>query len=139
MTEERDRSEAEVIFQPSGRRGRFARGTDLLTAARALGVDLDSICGGRGLCGRCQVTVLEGEFDRGRLVSRATHLEPAGESERRYARLRGLAQGRRLGCQARLVADVAVEVPPESQVHRPLVRKPLDARVIPVEPVLRLH
>ncbi len=139
MTDETERTEAEVIFQPSGRRGRFALGTDLLTAARALGVDLDSICGGRGLCGRCQVTVLEGAFDRGRLVSRATHLEPPGETERRYARRRGLAQGRRLGCQARLVADVAVEVPPESQVHRPLVRKPLDARVIPVEPVLRLH
>ena len=44
-----------VIFTPSGRRGRFAEGTTVLDAARKLGVDIDSVCGGRGICGRCQV------------------------------------------------------------------------------------
>ena len=39
-----------VIFTPSGKRGRFAAGTPILTAARALGVDLDSVGGGRGIC-----------------------------------------------------------------------------------------
>ena len=41
-----------VIFTPSGRRGRFAEGTTVLDAARRLGVDIDSVCGGRGICGR---------------------------------------------------------------------------------------
>ena len=44
-----------IVFSPSGRRGSFPAGTSVLEAARALGVDLDSVCGGRGLCGRCQV------------------------------------------------------------------------------------
>ena len=44
-----------VIFTPSGRRGRVPAGTPVLTAARQLGVDLDSVCGGRGICSKCQV------------------------------------------------------------------------------------
>ena len=47
-----------VIFTPSGRRGRFATGTTVLDAARALGVDIDSVCGGardlRPLPGRAE-------------------------------------------------------------------------------------
>ena len=42
--------DALVIFTPSGKRGRFALGTPILQAARQLGVDLDSVCGGRGIC-----------------------------------------------------------------------------------------
>ncbi len=44
-----------VIFTPSGKRGEFPVGTPILTAARQLGVDLDSVCGGRGICSRCQI------------------------------------------------------------------------------------
>jgi len=36
-----------VIFQPSGRRGLIDEGKTLLEAARDLGVDLESICGGK--------------------------------------------------------------------------------------------
>ena len=56
----KDRPEAMqalVVFTPSGKRGRFALGTPVLTAARQLGVDIDSVCGGRAICGRCQVTL----------------------------------------------------------------------------------
>ena len=52
-------ADAMVVFTPSGRRGRFAIGTPLLQAARSLGVDIDSVCGGRGICGRCQVLLSE--------------------------------------------------------------------------------
>ena len=36
-----------IVFTPSGKRGRFPVGTPVLTAARQLGVDIDSVCGGR--------------------------------------------------------------------------------------------
>ena len=32
-------------------------GTPVLSAARQLGVDIDSVCGGRAMCGRCQVDI----------------------------------------------------------------------------------
>ena len=49
-----------VVFTPSGKRGHFAVGTPILTAARKLGVDLDSVCGGRGICSKCQITPIYG-------------------------------------------------------------------------------
>ena len=54
--------EARVVFTPSGKRGSFPLGMPVLDAARSLGVDVDSVCGGRGLCGRCQVSPSVGEF-----------------------------------------------------------------------------
>ncbi|HLT90874.1 MAG TPA: ASKHA domain-containing protein [Woeseiaceae bacterium] len=132
-------SDALIVFSPSGRRGRFAAGTSVLAAARALGVDLDSVCGGRAICGRCQVVVTEGELSKHGIVSRADHLSPPGEAEERYRARRGLAPGRRLGCQAKLTGDVAIDVPPESQVHRQVVRKPFEARDIEIDPVVQAH
>ncbi len=128
-----------IVFTPSGKRGRFAEGTSLLTAARKLGVDLDSVCGGRALCGRCQVTVAEGRFAKHGIDSRVEHLTPVGAAEERYAARKGLGPGRRLACQAVVTGDVVIDVPPESQVHRQLVRKRAEAREIALDPVLRLH
>lgn len=128
-----------VVFTPSGRRGSFADGTTVLEAARRLGVDIDSVCGGRGICGRCQVEVSEGEHAKHGITSDATHLSPVGEVERSYARERPLAGGRRLGCTARIAGDVVIDVPPESQVYRQVVRKEADAHPIEIDPVVRLY
>jgi len=128
-----------VVFTPSGKRGHFPVGTPLLQAARRLGVDIDSVCGGRGLCGRCQVLVAEGEFAKHGVSSTAASLSPLSEPELRYARRAPLAAGRRLSCSARLEADVVIDVPESSQVHRQVVRKEADAHVIELNPVVRLH
>jgi uncharacterized 2Fe-2S/4Fe-4S cluster protein (DUF4445 family) len=128
-----------VVFTPSGKRGRFALGTPLLQAARSLGVDLDSVCGGRGLCGRCQVQVGEGEFAKHGIASSSSHVTAAGEVEARYGRRKPLAASRRLGCQALLQGDVVVDVPAESQVHKQVVRKRAEAREIAIDPVIRLY
>ncbi|MCG8597772.1 MAG: ASKHA domain-containing protein [Kiloniellales bacterium] len=128
-----------VVFTPSGRRGRFPAGTPLLKAARALGVDIDSVCGGRGLCGRCQIEVAEGDFAKHGLVSRADHLTAFNEVEARYAEKRGMKPGRRLSCQACLTGDAVIDVPAESQVHKQVVRKRAEVRDIQLDPAMRLH
>ncbi len=128
-----------VVFTPSGKRGRFAVGTPLLQAARALGVDIDSVCGGRGLCGRCQVVIAEGEFAKHGVRSGAASVTPPGAVEMRYASRQELKPGHRLSCSTQLQADVVVDVPSTSQVHRQLIRKDADARVINLNPVVRLH
>ncbi len=129
--------EALVLFTPSGRRGRFALGTSVLQAARALGVDLDSVCGGRGICTRCQVTLSEGEFPKHGVTSRASHLSVPGESEARLAAEGVLRPGRRLGCAARIEGDVVIDVPADSQVHRQVVRKRAEVHEIELNPVVR--
>ena len=131
--------DALVIFTPSGRRGRFATGTTVLDAARSLGVDIDSVCGGRGICGRCQVTQGLGAFQKHGIVSEPEHLSAFAELESTYRTDKGLAADRRLSCTATLCGDVLIDVPPESQVHRQVVRKGLDVRTFDVDPVVRLH
>ena len=104
--------EALVIFTPSGKRGRFALGTPVLTAARQLGVDLDSVCGGRGICSKCQITPGYGEFSKHGVTVQADALSEWNAVEERYHKKRGLKPGRRLGCQARIMGDVVIDVPP---------------------------
>jgi len=133
---------AKVVFTPSGRRSEFPLGTSVLDAARSLGVDVDSVCGGRGLCGRCQVTCTEGEFAKHVIRSSADHLSPIGEVETRYSerhKPQSLAEGRRLSCQARIQGDLVIDVPPESQMHRQIVRKDAEHRDITLDTGVHLY
>ncbi|WP_407493271.1 ASKHA domain-containing protein [Pseudooceanicola sp. MF1-13] len=128
-----------VIFTPSGKRGRVAPGTTVLAAARQLGVDLDSVCGGRGICSKCQVTPSFGEFSKHGVTVREDALSDWNKVEQRYDDKRGLTKGRRLGCQACIQGDVVLDVPPESQVHRQVIRKSADTRPMVMDPATRLY
>ncbi|NKC14621.1 MAG: DUF4445 domain-containing protein [Gammaproteobacteria bacterium] len=125
---------------PSGRRGRFPVGTPLLQAARSLGVDVDSVCGGRALCGRCQILLCEGEFAKHGISSTTASLAPQSDDERRFVAQGGyLAPGRRLACSALVRGDVVIDVPPDSQVHRQVVRKRAEVHDIELDPAIRLY
>ena len=100
MNDETAGPAVKVVFTPSGKRGTFPVGTNLLQAARDLGVDLDSVCGGRGICGRCQITISKGRFAKFGIESTADHLSAFSANEHRYKNRRGMADGRRLGCHA---------------------------------------
>jgi uncharacterized 2Fe-2S/4Fe-4S cluster protein (DUF4445 family) len=129
-----------VIFTPSGRRGHVRAGTTVLDAARSLGVDIDSVCGGRGICGRCQVEQSVGSFPKHGIESSPGHLSPFGPVEEEYRATRGeLGSERRLACAAHVRGDLVIDVPPESQVYRQVVRKGLDIRDFVIDPVVRLH
>ncbi|MBV9568409.1 MAG: DUF4445 domain-containing protein [Hyphomicrobiales bacterium] len=133
-------SEFTIAFSPSGKRGRFPEGVSVLEAARRLGVDLDSVCGGRGICGRCRVAIVEGVDQKRAITSALDHVTAPGAVEERYERVRGVfAHGQRLGCQARIRGDLLVDVPAESQLHRQVVRKRAEAWPVKVDPVSRLH
>ena len=131
--------DALLVFTPSGRRGRFPIGTSLLQAARSLGVDIDSVCGGRGICGRCQIVLSEGEFAKHGITSRDEHLSAFSDVERQYGKANHLAPGRRLSCSTLLLDDAVIDVPPDSQVHRQVVRKRAEVHDIELDPVVRLH
>lgn len=133
-------TDAKVVFTPSGRRGRFPVGTPVLEAARSLGVDIDSVCGGRAICGRCQVLCAEGEFPKHEIISEADHLSAFTKTEERWERVKKKSlNGRRLGCQARIEGDVVIDVPPDSQVHRQVIRKGADLLDIELNPVVHLY
>ncbi|MEJ2129262.1 MAG: ASKHA domain-containing protein [Woeseiaceae bacterium] len=133
---------ARIVFTPSGRRGSFSLGTPVLEAARSLGVDVDSVCGGRGLCGRCQVECSVGEFTKHQITSMQQNLSEISDVEVRYSerrKLRPLAEGRRLSCQATIQGDLVIDVPPESQMHRQVVRKAAEHRDITLDTGVHLY
>ncbi len=129
-----------VVFTPSGRRGSFPVNTPLLQAARVLGVDIDSVCGGRGLCGRCQISCAEGSFPKHQIESTRASLSPFCATEIKYGERKSpLLDGRRLSCHTLLLDDVVIDVPAESQVHRQIVRKAAEYRDIVLDPATRLY
>ena len=127
-----------IIFTPSGRQGVVNVGVNLLQAARQIGVDIDSVCGGRAMCGRCQIDVGEGIFTKHGVSSSFAHLSEPTKTEIRYADKRNLVQGRRLACQCEVLDDLVIDVPAASQMHQQLIRKAADNRHVDVNPPSRL-
>jgi uncharacterized 2Fe-2S/4Fe-4S cluster protein (DUF4445 family) len=119
-----------VLFMPSGKRGRFPVGTPVLDAARSLGVYVESVCGGRATCGRCQVEVQEGNFAKHKIISSNDHISPRGPKEERYDRVRGLPENRRLSCSATIQGDLVIDVPQDTVINAQVVRKAASDRVI---------
>jgi uncharacterized 2Fe-2S/4Fe-4S cluster protein (DUF4445 family) len=127
-----------VVFQPSGRQGQVRAGMSLLEAARQLGVDVDSICGGRQTCGKCKVLIEAGAFAKYAIESAPDHVTAADAAERDYfARHGGAPNGARLACAACVQGNLLVTVPPESQAHRQIIRKSASERAIEIDPILR--
>lgn len=131
--------DALVLFMPSGRRGNFPVGTPVLDAARSLGVYIESVCGGRGICGRCQVSVAEGHFAKHGITSSADHLAAFTDTETRYRSKRALADDRRLSCSAKVTGDIVIDVPQDVQMQRQVVRKRAENKRIERDPAVRLH
>jgi uncharacterized 2Fe-2S/4Fe-4S cluster protein (DUF4445 family) len=114
-----------IEFEPVGRRGEFSGDQSLLECARQLDVDLVSICGGVGACGRCKVQVVAGEV--------------TGQSEEEKSQLsdKELARNYRLACRTFARSDVTILVPPESLTAPQRTQiEGLDSRVEP-EPMIR--
>lgn len=92
-----------VTFQPGGRTAEVSRGTTLLDAAEAAGVDLPSNCGGVCACTTCHVWVEAGLASLSEIEER---------EDDRLQEAMGLSAHSRLACQARVGAeDVVVRVP----------------------------
>jgi uncharacterized 2Fe-2S/4Fe-4S cluster protein (DUF4445 family) len=128
-----------VVFAPSGLTAKVEDGTTVLDAARLVGADLDSTCGGRGLCGRCQIVPTAGEFPKWQIESTDDALTAWTTTEEHYTGRRPIGTGHRLGCAAQVRGDVVVEVPAASQVHRQVVRKAVDVGDLHIDPLVRLH
>ena len=133
-------ADALVVFTPSGKRGRFELGTPLLSAARSLGVDIDSVCGGRALCTRCQVLIAEGEFAKHNVRSSAQQPvadvgAPSNGSPIASCSPPGADCPARRGCRATWWWTCRRR----SQVHRQVVRKAAESRDIELYPVITLH
>lgn len=136
-----------IILQPSGRRGEINAGTSIRTAARELGVEIESICAENGTCGKCIVLIEEGRFEKYGLESKRENVTPVSPQERKYfegkpnlLKSKGWEIGQvRLSCQCRVRGDVLINVPEESRGNKQIVRKSASNRAIEVKPTIRKY
>lgn len=122
---------AMVIFQPSARRGRVKKGINLIEASRRLGVDIETLCGEKGLCGKCRVRIEEGFFEKLGVQSGMDHVSPWNEDEGKFIGASEREKGFRLACLAEVLGDILVFVPEESRAGKQVVSKA--ARPISIE------
>ncbi|NOZ76109.1 MAG: DUF4445 domain-containing protein [Euryarchaeota archaeon] len=123
-----------VIFQPSGSRGEIQDGKTLREAAQELGVDIESICGGKLTCGKCKVQIHQGFFEKYGIESSMEHLNPLTEDEMKHLKKGEIEEGYRLACVSEVHGDLLVFVPEESRGGGQIVRKAaadLDIKIVP--------
>ena len=120
-----------IIFQPSGRRGEVESGISIIEASRQLGVDIESLCGEKKVCGKCKVRIEEGFFEKYGISSSGDHASPWQEEEGKFITPSERKDGFRLGCCARVQEEMLVFVPEESRAGKQVVSKA--ARDIPIE------
>ena len=111
-----------VHFQPMGLKSRCAEGTLLSDAARMAGINLLSVCGNKGLCGRCRVKLLAGNGS------------PPTQEERELLGEDEISRGYRLACQTRISGDVKVFLPQPSLIEHPRIQLEDTPIEVPFDP-----
>lgn len=134
-----ENDEPEVIFQPSGRRGRVARGATVMEASRSLGVGIEALCGGHQICGKCRVLVESGRFDKYGIESARENAGPWHEAEGEHISPEEKAAGYRLACAARVTGDLVIYVPEESRPGRQVVSKEARPIDIDCDPAVQIY
>ncbi len=128
-----------VVFQPSGVRGKVADGATILEASRQLGADIESVCGGKGTCGKCKVRIERGYFAKYGISSKISSVTMIGEGNEKFLSKAQLRKNYRMACQTRINGDVVIFVPEESRKGRQVVRKEATARDIKLKPAVKKY
>jgi uncharacterized 2Fe-2S/4Fe-4S cluster protein (DUF4445 family) len=129
--------EYNVIFQPSGRRGKVAAGKTLLTASHELGVDIEAPCGAHKVCGKCKVKIETGFFEKFGIDSQMVHLSPLAEEEKKTLTEQEINDNYRLACAAEIKGDILVFVPEESRKADQVVLDTGKERTFTLNPALK--
>ena len=117
------------------------------SAARELGVEIESICAENATCGKCMVLIEEGRFEKYNIDSKRDNLSPVTTEEAAYFARRpkllkdkGWEVGQvRLSCQCKILGDVLINVPEESRGNKQIVRKSARDRAIEIKPAIRKY
>lgn len=114
-----------LILQPEGREVVCGEGEILGQALVRGGVPLNLYCGGRGICGKCQVEVVGGT--------------PPDEdtSERRLRETRNLPVGSRLACRLAVRGDLSLRLPSSSLLPQMPILVGGKSRPVVLDPALK--
>jgi len=134
-----DKGKVKVIFQPSGRRGEVEKGINIIEASRRLGVDIETLCGEKRVCGKCKVRIEKGSFEKFGVVSDPEHVSAWQQEEAKFITPEQRAAGYRLGCVAEIQDDILAFVPEESRAGKQVVSKAARDIEIDWNPAVKLY
>jgi uncharacterized 2Fe-2S/4Fe-4S cluster protein (DUF4445 family) len=93
-----------VTFLPDGKEVEVEAGITLMQAAEKAGAYINSLCGGKGVCGKCRVQVTNGKV-------------LADKHSIGFLSKEELNEGFVLACQTKVTSDMQVLIPPESRLE----------------------
>ncbi|MHA1130984.1 MAG: 2Fe-2S iron-sulfur cluster-binding protein, partial [Candidatus Helarchaeota archaeon] len=96
-----------ITFQPDGKRVEIKEDQSVLDGAILNGIDITSICGGLGNCGKCKI-VLPDHQQVNAITDKEEKLLTKGE----------ITNGVRLACQTKLKGNIVVKIPEYSRTGK---------------------
>lgn len=91
-----------IDFEPIGLRIPCMKGNTIFDAAGKAGIPIVSYCGGKTICGRCKIRIMNG------------NVSTISTNERNLLSEEEITNNYRLACTMRVMSDIKVEIPPES-------------------------
>ncbi len=116
-----------IFFNPMNREIEVERGRLLLDAIREADIRIESICGGKGECGKCRVILNHGDVSS-LSTSQKKHLSP-----------QEIAEGYRLACQIRVLGDSEFTIPVESRIDRPKILLSMEMAMDRLDPASKKY
>ena len=129
----------QLIFTPSGLQTTGKDGETLYDIALRNGLDIRSICGGKGLCKRCQIEIDTGSFPKFKMVVQETDIPKLTATEKQARHEETLPGHRRLACRAKICADLVVEIPGDSREQESVILKKSTHIQTDFKPAIHLH
>ena len=111
-----------IIFNPLNKVIEVEKGINLLEAIRQAGIQIESICGGKGQCGKCKVILSKGK------------IEYLSDAHKKHLSEQEIAEGYILSCQARVLTDSEFIIPVESRIERPKILLSAELKIERVHP-----
>jgi len=128
-----------VIFTPSGIRTEAQDGQTVYDVALSAGVDIQSICGGKGLCKRCQCEIDTGKHAKFKLDVTAENVGRLTPTEKKAIHDEELSDKRRLACRAKVKGDLVVEIPSDAREAESSIQKKSTPIDVPLNPAVKLY
>jgi len=118
----------EVIFQPDGRRVEVVQGTTILEAANLAGIDITSICGGKGSCGKCKIIIEKGTIE-----------ETLTEDEKSFLSAEEIKVKFRLACQTKINDNLTIRIPEASRTGKQKLQVEGIKTLVKLEPLVKKY
>jgi uncharacterized 2Fe-2S/4Fe-4S cluster protein (DUF4445 family) len=116
-----------VLLNPLNLELEAEREDILLDVMRGGGVRIESLCGGKRICGKCRVILEEGE------------IKVESDAPKKFLSQEELDEGYHLACTVRLLEDCVFTIPTESRVDSPQILLSAELVIDEIDPSSRKY